>query len=254
MTEIPFVLCVLGILLAAAFGARAASVRLRDHHRSEETNAIVRLIAGLFVVMTSLVFGLVINSSRASFDSLQNQVETYAAHLILMDRSLAVYGPDARDTRTLLADYVSVAIENPARVQQDHRLRDHGSEDRLAAVALALNAIVPENDQQAWLIASVRDQYQHILEQRWTIIETGHRTLPVQLAWMLVAWLALIFASFGYRALVNAVVDVAFVVSALLMSGSLYLVLDMNLPFSGVMQVSDLPLRQALAELRRTGP
>jgi hypothetical protein len=41
-----------------------------------------------------------------------------------------------------------------------------------------------------------------------------------------------------------------FTVSALLIAASVYLVLDMNIPFHGPIQISDAPLRRALAEMQ----
>jgi hypothetical protein len=68
---------------------------------------------------------------------------------------------------------------------------------------------------------------------------------------MLVAWLTLIFASFGYGAPRNAFVGITLVISALLISASLYLILDMESAFSGPIQVTSRPAQRALLELRK---
>jgi len=68
---------------------------------------------------------------------------------------------------------------------------------------------------------------------------------------LVIAWLVMIFASFGYRAPRNAVVIAAFVVAALLMSATLFLILDMDAPKTGLIQVSNQPFQRALAELQR---
>ena len=65
-----------------------------------------------------------------------------------------------------------------------------------------------------------------------------------------VCWLTLIFASFGYRSPRNVIAATSFVVAALLISGALYLILDMDKPTSGLIQASDRPLRHALSELQ----
>jgi hypothetical protein len=68
---------------------------------------------------------------------------------------------------------------------------------------------------------------------------------------MLVAWLALIFASFGFRAPKNAITATTLMVSAALIAGAIYLILDMDVAFSGPIQISPAPLERALAELQR---
>jgi len=42
-----------------------------------------------------------------------------------------------------------------------------------------------------------------------------------------------------------------FVVSAALIAGALYLILDMDVPFSGPIQISSAPLQRALVELQQ---
>ena len=68
---------------------------------------------------------------------------------------------------------------------------------------------------------------------------------------MLVAWLVLIFASFGYRAPRNAVVVSTFAVAAVLIAGAIYLIIDMDVPFTGPIQISPAPLLRAEEQMRR---
>jgi hypothetical protein len=56
---------------------------------------------------------------------------------------------------------------------------------------------------------------------------------------------------FGFRAPRNAITVATFVVSAALIAGALYLILDMEVPFSGPIHSSPAPLERALAELQR---
>jgi Dehydratase family len=50
---------------------------------------------------------------------------------------------------------------------------------------------------------------------------------PVLLITMVILWLAIIFASFGYRAPRNTIVTASFFLAALLISAAIYLILDM---------------------------
>lgn len=99
-------------------------------------------------------------------------------------------------------------------------------------------------------MVDIRQQYHGIIEQRWKIVEQSEGSIPGPLIGMLVAWMTLIFASLGYRAPQNPMVIAMFTASAFLIAASVYLVLDMNVPFHGPIQVSDAPLRRALAEMQ----
>lgn len=111
-------------------------------------------------------------------------------------------------------------------------------------------AIAPPDRYHETMLSDIRQQYHSIIEQRWRIVEQSEGAIPRLLIVMLVAWMTLIFASFGYRAPRNPMITGVFTVSAFLLAASVFLVLDMDIPFSGVIQISDLPLERALAEMR----
>jgi hypothetical protein len=81
-------------------------------------------------------------------------------------------------------------------------------------------------------------------------VEQSEGTIPAPLIGMLIAWLTIIFASYGYRAPRNAVVISMILISAMLISASLYLVLDMDLPFKGPVRISYQPYYRALREIQ----
>lgn len=83
------------------------------------------------------------------------------------------------------------------------------------------------------------------------MLEQSEGAIPAPLLAMVVTWLVLIFGSFGFRAPRNAVVVTSFLVAAALMSGTLYLILDLDAPFSGPIAISHAPLQRVLAEMRR---
>jgi hypothetical protein len=66
---------------------------------------------------------------------------------------------------------------------------------------------------------------------------------------VLVLWLTLIFISFGLFAPFNATVVASLFVSALSVSGAVFLILEMYSPYDGLIQISSAPLRAALAHL-----
>jgi hypothetical protein len=68
---------------------------------------------------------------------------------------------------------------------------------------------------------------------------------------VLVFWLVALFASFGIYARGNATVLAALFVSALTVAGAIFLILEMNRPYSGFMQISSAPIRNALVQIGR---
>jgi hypothetical protein len=71
----------------------------------------------------------------------------------------------------------------------------------------------------------------------------------VPLVITLIFWLTVTFISFGLFAPTNATSVATMFVSALSVSSALLLILEMYTPYSGLIRLSDAPLRTALAHL-----
>ena len=74
-------------------------------------------------------------------------------------------------------------------------------------------------------------------------------SVPVPFLVVLVFWLTMIFVSFGVFAPRNATVMDALGVCALSVAGAIFLILEMDSPFEGLMKVSPEPLRYAYSRI-----
>ena len=70
------------------------------HHRQEDTHNVLKVIAGIFGVMTSLVLGLTINSARNTYESVDRNVHAMATNLLRAGHRLHVWNrsPEAAET------------------------------------------------------------------------------------------------------------------------------------------------------------
>ena len=66
---------------------------------------------------------------------------------------------------------------------------------------------------------------------------------------VLIFWFAAIFASFGLFAPPNSSVIAALFVCALSVAGSVYLIVEMDQPYGGLIKLSSAPIVTALGEL-----
>jgi hypothetical protein len=251
MKEALLALFVFVCLTGASLGALLLHGKLPAHHRQDDTQNVVRLIANIFVVMTSLVLGLMINSAKSRFDNINRDVHTFATDLILLDRLLSQYGSDASDTRRRLVIYVERASDGTWTTGDPLLVSDRTSEQLLTDVGDSMRALKPTDDARLSIWNDARQQYRRVIELRWALVEQAEGSIPAPLLVMVVAWLVLIFGSFGYRAPRNAVVLTSFVLASALISGALYLIVDMDAPCGGPIQVSSAPLQRAMAEIRR---
>jgi uncharacterized membrane protein len=239
------VLAFLSMMGAALLGflskTRLPSERLQDH-----TNSAVRLVANLFIVMTSLVLGLMLNSAKDTFETNNRDIRTLATELILLDRTMRALGPEAEDARRHLVEYVQTSLKEVNILEENPQ-----AEASLEAAGNSLRAIRVSDEQKVTLWNDARQLYREVVRQRWVVLDQYGGTIPPLLITMVILWLAIIFASFGYWAPRNAIVTASLCLAALLISAALYLILDMDTPSSSMTQASNVPFQRALAQLQR---
>jgi hypothetical protein len=68
---------------------------------------------------------------------------------------------------------------------------------------------------------------------------------------ILVFWLVVIFVGFSVLAPRNATTILALTVSALAVSGAIFLILELDEPFSGPIRISSEPMLNALSQLTK---
>jgi len=68
---------------------------------------------------------------------------------------------------------------------------------------------------------------------------------------VLIFWICMLFLSFGLFVRFNPTVTVALFVGAISVAGAIFLILELNDPYRGLMRISDEPLRNAMTQIDR---
>jgi hypothetical protein len=119
------------------------------------------------------------------------------------------------------------------------------------ALADAIRGLIPRDDVQRALQIRALELAETLLRARWLAIVVTRASIPAPFLVALLFWLTLTFASFGLFAPRNALVVTVLFVCALSVASAVFLVLEMDGPFDGLLKVSAEPLRRALAQLNR---
>jgi len=88
-----------------------------------------------------------------------------------------------------------------------------------------------------------------IVRTRMLMLEQLGGSLPPPFLAVLAFWLSMLFLGFGLMTRPNATVAAAMLIGAASVSGALFLVLELDRPYDGLMRLSDEPLRAALGAL-----
>ena len=227
---------------------------LPEHHLSDESRDVVKLGIGTIATLAALVLGLLIGSAKGNFDSTSNGLVQMGSKIIVLDRVMANYGPETRETRDLLRSVVFTTVKRVWPKEGTRRAETKAVDPRagLEILQKQLRQLSPQNDAQRWLQSRALQVSGDIADQSWLIIEQrGHRSLPMPLLGILVSWLVVIFFSFGLLSPRNATVIVILLVCALSAAGSLYMIVELDRHFGGLITVSSAPLQNALGQLGR---
>ena len=245
------------IALACIFGGMLLGMFLRpllpEHHLSEDTRDAVKLGIGMIATMAALVLGLMISSAKGSFDTLNSGLRNTGAKIILLDRAMARYGPETREARDILKDGVSTAVERiwPAE-KKEIEIKKFDGQSTTKGVELEekLRQLSPRNDDQRRLQSQALQFSGDIREGIWQMYEqVGQRSIPTPFLVLLVCWLTLIFFSIGLFTSPNTTVIAILFICAVSAASSLFLILELDQPFGGLIQISSAPLHNALARL-----
>jgi len=253
MNSIQIAVLVFICVLGGAVAGMLLHGRLPTHHRDGDAKDVIKLVMGLIATIAALVLSLLIASAHSAYDTQESEVRQLAVHVALLDRLLAHYGPEAADARAVLKEVVAADV---ARIWPDEgvgsaklpspeaRLR---GEDMFGMIA----GLSPHTDEQRFGQARALQLLTDMANTRRLMAEQAGGSLSWPFFVVLVFWLVMLFVGFGLFARFNATVFAAHFVGALSVAGAIFLILEMNRPYSGLMQISSAPIHRALEQLGR---
>jgi hypothetical protein len=243
------------IVFALVFGSALLAMWLHnvlpEHHLSADSKDVVKLGIALVATMSALVLSLLVASAKSAFDTRNNQVVQVSADILLLDRDLARYGPETNEARALLQRSVASTVE---RFWPADGVRPITIDPKISPVEALydkIEGLSPQNETQRSLRTQAEAMALDMGRTRLLVFEHLGTSIPLPFLVVLVFWLCIIFASFGLFAPRNATVIAVLCVCALSVSGAIFLILELDRSFEGLLQISGAPLRAALAQLGR---
>jgi hypothetical protein len=243
------------IVLIFVFGGAMLGMSMRatlpEDHFSNESKDTVRLGTGLIATMTALVLGLMTASAKSSFDAQDTLVKQAAAEILTLDRILARYGPETKEIRDSIRRAVAIRLEEiwPADGSRAEKIEPSTVALEVERIADRIRAISPHTDAQWWLQRRALDINEGLLKSRWLMFGGTGATIQFPFLVALALWLTITFMSFGLFAPRNATVVAVIFLCALSVSSVVFLILEMDNPYEGVIKISEAPVQYALSHL-----
>jgi len=241
------------IITATLFTSVFLGIRLRrllpEHHLSADTKDAVKLAMGLVATMSALLLGLLVSSAKGTYDAQRDQVIQMAAKIIFLDRVLALYGPEAMEARTPLRAAVEEAVRRVWPEEKGLRARLVPHLQAGDEVYNAIQGLPARDDTQRSLKVQALTLAMELGQLRSLLLARSVASISKPLLVVVVCWLVVIFFSFSLVAPPNATATLALLVSALSVSGAIFLILELDRPFGGLIQISSEPILKVLSQL-----
>ena len=241
------------ILFLFLAGVTLLGARLRRlvpaEHLSADSKDAVKLALGLVATMTAILLGLLVSSAKSSFDTARSEVMQMAAKIALLDRVLMLYGPQTADARHALRDSVAEGVRRtwpadgrrPAQLEPNEEMGD--------AVYVAISRLTPQDEAQRALKTEATTLMVQLAELRTLVRAQAVSSVSKPLLIALVIWLVVIFLGFSLLAPPNATNTLALLAGAFSVACAVFIILDLDHPFAGVVRIPSEPMIRTLNHL-----
>ena len=239
------------VIFVCVFASAMLGVWLRGvlpaSHLDAETKDLVKLGVGVIGTMAALLLGLLVASAKSAYDVRSNELMQMTASTILLDRSLKHYGPETGEMRRMLKISVARMIDQfwPKDGSGGSNLSLTGGETLFDE----LQALVPHSDAQRTLQSQAESIAISVGQTRLLLFAQSGTSISAPFLVVVVFWLSILFLSFGLFAPRNATAIITLLLAAISVAGALFLILELDHPFSGLIQISSAPLHNALSVL-----
>jgi hypothetical protein len=228
-------------------------IRLPPQHLDSDSKDTVRLVMGLIATMSALVLGLLISSANSTYDTQASELRQMSADIAQLDRMLVLYGPETQDIRNMVRQAVSAAHQRiwPSDDSQPPNLDPAAGRAQVDTLYSKLQDLVPKTPAQTHALSEIWQLSTSLTQMRMLMFEQLNASVSWPLLTVLIFWVSVLFLGFGLFSRFHATLIVALLVGAISVAGAIFLIMELNQPYSGMIRLSDAPLRAAIASMQR---
>lgn len=147
------------ISFGCIFGGSLTCIVLRsvlpERYFTNGDKDVLRLGLGLITTLSALVLGLLISTAKSSYDAKRNQLTEIATDVILLDRSLELYGSETNSARRARRDQVAALVDQIRSLGASSSKLQASSPADLSGFYQIVRRLSPRDDSQRSLKAEV---------------------------------------------------------------------------------------------------
>jgi len=241
------------VILSGIMAGLALGERLPPHHTSAETKSVVSVSMAIVGTISALVLGLLVSNANGSYTTRAGEVTTLSAEIVRLDHFLRRYGSEADPVRDVLRHFAESKTDDlfPIASGSTIRVDNPATNQLLDQIEDMLLALHPADPHQQWLQTQSIQFAADIGATRWLLSEQNGQGMPTAFLILVVFWLTLLFASFALFPPHNLTARLALVLCAFAVSGGVEMILELEQPFAGLVEISPVPMHTAVGVLKQ---
>ena len=243
---VAFVLAAVGILLG-----RLTQRWVPEGHLSSDSKEVIKLSMGVVATLAALVLGLLVASAKSTYGARESEINQITAYTILLDKLLAQYGDGADTARVSLRQAISPMVNQIWKEARSVPLQSLPFKPTAEGEAFyqRVQDLQPTNDTERGLKDRITQLATDLAQARLVLFSNLASSIPFPFLAVLLLWMIILLTGFSLMAPANATTFAALLVCALSVSAAIFLILELDQPFSGIMSINSEPMRNALLPL-----
>jgi hypothetical protein len=208
---------------------------------------MIGAVIGLLSLLLALVLGTLVGSAYGFFATQKGDIESLCARSLELDLAFRQYGPETQPLREALRESMQEALDalrgDSAAYQRHFELGGYMS--KFEKWNQILSSLSPRSPAQTVLISSIGASSAAFQQTRLLMASPISWPLIV----IVVSWAMLLFFGFGVTSGLNPTSIGALAFGSFAVASAIFLILELNQPFSGLFRVPSAPIERALAAL-----
>ena len=225
---------------------------LPEAHMTSGARDMIGAVMGLIALLLALVLGTLVGSAYGFYATQKANVENMAARAIQLDMALKQFGPEGDQMRAGMAGGFRQAYEAIWVKDLDPNAYPISNlVETFTPVNLGLARLQAKTPEQIAALPTINVSAGIIVQTRLLMALQLASPISWPLLGVVVSWAMLLFAGYGVLARLNGTAVTAAFIGAFAVGSAVFLILELNQPFSGAFRIPAAPMQQALAVLNK---
>jgi hypothetical protein len=224
---------------------------LPQRHMSAGSRDMIGAVIGLLSLLLALVLGTLVGSSYSFFASQKADIESLCAESLELDLAFRQYGPETDPLRKALIGSMQEAlnaIKGDAQAYRRH-FQLGGYMSKFEKWNDTLVSLAPHTPVQTQLISPMSASSRSFQKTRLLMSLQLASSIFWPLIGIVVSWAMLLFFGFGVMSRLNTTSVGALAFGSFAVATAIFLILELNQPFSGLFRIPAASIEQAMEVL-----